>query len=469
MIWMNKAELSEKDKILLDYYNKGIELISLTELAKFLGIPRGIFYNIAKSSGCKFYKIKNINYLNSNESQNQIDLSSYFIKKYNKEHGYSDYDGYTLLSKLAKELKLTNIPFNYCNYLGIKVYDGKNKHSGHISHYIKDEDCEKLREFVNSHTVEERKSIVTKFTNNELYGCDNVFQNELIKEICNDTRIEHFGSLENSYKVQQEHLRENLLRKKGVVNVFQLNEVKEKALNTKIENWGSLENYNKHHTEATKATKLERYGDENYVNQEKIIKTNMERYGVPNTMQNKDIRNKAEETNLIKYGYRNSSSNPQVIDKIKESWSKKSKEEIAEIMKKHFHKWLFDGILFDSKWEIYYYFYLKNHNINFEMQVPFDYEFEDKKCVYFCDFHLIDTDEYVEIKGNHMVDEQGNLIEIYDNDDQNKLDCKLKCMKEHNVKIISKKEIKPFIDYFKKNCTIPIIDNRTKKINTNLC
>ena len=35
MIWMNKAELSEKDKILLDYYNKGIELISLTELANF--------------------------------------------------------------------------------------------------------------------------------------------------------------------------------------------------------------------------------------------------------------------------------------------------------------------------------------------------------------------------------------------------------------------------------------------------
>lgn len=183
MIWMNKAELSETDKILLDYYNKGIELISLTELAKFLGIPRGVFYNIAKSSWCKFYKIKNINYLDSNESQNQIDLSSYFIKKYNKEHGYSDYDGYTLLSKLAKELKLTNIPFNYCNYLGIKVYDGKNKHSGHISHYIKDEDCEKLREFVNSHTVEERKSIVTKFTNNELYGCDNVFQNELKKYV----------------------------------------------------------------------------------------------------------------------------------------------------------------------------------------------------------------------------------------------------------------------------------------------
>lgn len=57
----------------------------------------------------------------------------------------------------------------------------------------------------------------------------------------------------------------------------------------------------------------------------------------------------------------------------------------------------------------------------------------------------------------------------YPNDNQSKLDAKTKCMKEHNVKIISKKEIKPFIYYFKKNCTIPIIDNRTKKINTKLC
>lgn len=67
------------------------------------------------------------------------------------------------------------------------------------------------------------------------------------------------------------------------------------------------------------------------------------------------------------------------------------------------------------------------------------------------------------------MNKNNELKTFYESDNQSKLDTKTKCMKEHNVKIISKKEIKPFIDYFKKNCTIPIIDNRTKKINTNLC
>ena len=133
-------------------------------------------------------------------------------------------------------------------------------------------------------------------------------------------------------------------------------------------------------------------------------------------------------------------------------------------------KWLFDDIEFDSKWEIYYYFYLKNNNINFQMQVPIDYcESNGKHRIYKCDFYLIDSDEYIEIKGDYMMNENDELKVVYESDNQSKLDAKTKCMKEYNVKIISKKEIKSFIDYFKKNCTIPIIDNRIKKINTNLC
>ena len=130
-----------------------------------------------------------------------------------------------------------------------------------------------------------------------------------------------------------------------------------------------MENYNKHHTETTKATKLERYGDENYVNQEKIIKTNMERYGVPNTMQNEEIKDKAKKTSLLKYGCENPSSSEEVKEKIRNAWAEKSDDEIEEIMKKHYHKWLFNDIQFDSKWEIYYYFYLKNNNIKFKIQI----------------------------------------------------------------------------------------------------
>lgn len=125
---------------------------------------------------------------------------SYFINKYNRENGLPDYEGYILLSKLAKEI---NIPFNYCNYLDIEIFHAISKTSGHNSYYILDEDCDKLKEFVETHSTEERKSICTKFTNNLIYGCDNVFQNE---EICKNSKIERFGSLENAYKFQQEKI-----------------------------------------------------------------------------------------------------------------------------------------------------------------------------------------------------------------------------------------------------------------------
>ena len=55
-------------------------------------------------------------------------------------------------------------------------------------------------------------------------------------------------------------------------------------------------------SEAGKLTKLNRYNDENYNNVEKSKKTCLERYGVENPMQNKDIQNKSKQTCLEKYG-----------------------------------------------------------------------------------------------------------------------------------------------------------------------
>lgn len=58
----------------------------------------------------------------------------------------------------------------------------------------------------------------------------------------------------------------------------------------------------KQFSEAGKLTKLNRYNDENYNNVEKSKKTCLERYGVENPMQNKDIQNKSKQTCLEKYG-----------------------------------------------------------------------------------------------------------------------------------------------------------------------
>ena len=38
-------------------------------------------------------------------------------------------------------------------------------------------------------------------------------------------------------------------------------------------------------------------------------------------------------------------------------------------------------------------------------------------------------------------------------------------MIDNNVKILSKNEMKPYVDYFRENCKIPIINNKTNEIS----
>lgn len=51
-----------------------------------------------------------------------------------------------------------------------------------------------------------------------------------------------------------------------------------------------------------KLTKLERYGDENYSNRDQYIETNLKRYGVDNTYQREDIKEKIRKKNLKERG-----------------------------------------------------------------------------------------------------------------------------------------------------------------------
>ena len=46
--------------------------------------------------------------------------------------------------------------------------------------------------------------------------------------------------------------------------------------------------------------------------------------------------------------------------------------------------------------------------------------------------------------------------------------CLNKCMIDYNVKIISKKEIKPYVKYFKENCKIPIINAKTNQVSNKI-
>ena len=72
-----------------------------------------------------------------------------------------------------------------------------------------------------------------------------------------------------------------------------------------------------------KATKLARYGDENYTGQEKRAKTNMERYGGITPMSSEKVRAKLKQVIKDKYGVENVMHNDEVKKKVAETNKKR--------------------------------------------------------------------------------------------------------------------------------------------------
>ena len=71
--------------------------------------------------------------------------------------------------------------------------------------------------------------------------------------------------------------------------------------------------------EKTKQTKLEKYGNENYNNQEKIIATNMKRYNSPFYLGTDDCLDKTKKTNMERYGSEWVMQNDTIYQKSKQT------------------------------------------------------------------------------------------------------------------------------------------------------
>lgn len=113
-----------------------------------------------------------------------------------------------------------------------------------------------------------------------------------------------------------------------------------------------------------------------------------------------------------------------------------------------FYKYEYDNQKFSSTWEIAYYMKLKADKINFVFQ-PKDKAIEyfdenNKRHLYFPDFYLIDENQLVEIKGNNHFDKYGNPIKY----GKYNWKCKYDCMIQHNVRILTWKDIETFYRYY---------------------
>lgn len=290
------------------------------------------------------------------------------------------------------------------------------------------------------------------------------------------------------------------LEKYGYRSANRNKDVQAKRKQSLEKKYGSIENYYAHVSKESEKTKLEKYGNSHYVNREKASETNLKRYGVKSPLQNKEIaknfsdylltkdqdywdaRNeKLKQTNLEKYGKewyasteesilykkehwknnpekskqtrleRYGSYNPSDFQKkVADSWSKKSEEERADISRKRSsHRWVFDGEVFDSSWELYFYIFHKDQHHNIQRCTKL-FSYSENK-TYNPDFEI--DGELFEIKGPQFVKEDGSWQCPYDHSLDNLYEEKHQCALKNNVHIISLQEIQPIIEWVDKKYT----------------
>lgn len=144
--------------------------------------------------------------------------------------------------------------------------------------------------------------------------------------------------------------------------------------------------------------------------------------------------------------------------KNKKSWKKHNKTclkrynvkfsaQSTEIYSKITKKYIYNNIIFDSAPEIAYYIWLTDNNINFIYHpCSFKFKYQSSYHYYHVDFLLVDTNEYIEIKGPRFLSKNNVLLD-YQMKSTKFTKAKQKCMNKNNVKIISIDIYKIYMEY----------------------
>lgn len=253
----------------------------------------------------------------------------------------------------------------------------------------------------------------------------------LLCHSCNTKRIslERWGttcSLHNP--TVEKKVKDTMIKKYGVEYPAQNEKVRDKMKKTTKERYG-VEHYSSSEDYIKKVhnTCMERYGVMHHSQLEsekqKKIETCMNHFGVPYSILDKDIKEKTFNTNVKKYGV----PYPVMLNPN------------PHVGRFSFEK---DGVKFDSKWEMAYYSYLKEKNINFVFQpkIIFEYIFEGKTHKYHPDFLV--NGQLIEIKGDHFFKNDGTAQCPFDHEKDGLFQAKLECMIKNNVKILRESDLR---------------------------
>lgn len=233
---------------------------------------------------------------------------------------------------------------------------------------------------------------------------------------------------QNSKIVQEKH-DITCIKKYGVAKPQILEQTKEKAKNTCNERYG-VDSF----ICTLSKEKQSLNGQKSWLNDviERRKETCIKKYGVDSIAKDLNIRKIAQNTLFNNYGVLHNMQSKEIRDRSKKKYS-------------------YNNIMFDSSWELAYYIWLTDHNIEFEYQPEgIKYQFNNENHYYYPDFKV--NNELVEIKGDHFFDKAGNFIYPYSNDLilQEQYKAKYQCMLNNNVKIMKYNEIRTIMYYIDK-------------------
>lgn len=143
----------------------------------------------------------------------------------------------------------------------------------------------------------------------------------------------------------------------------------------------------------------------------------------------------------------------------------RTKEYWKEIRSKSHHSYFYEGLDFDSSWELAVWIYAKDHGLDIEREpIMFEYEINGKVKKYFPDFKL--NEDLIEVKGDHFF-KNGKMICPFDESLNDIYEAKHQCGLKNKVKFWTSKEMqnilkyiedkytKDYLELFKKDLSFP--------------
>lgn len=316
----------------------------------------------------------------------------------------------------------------------------------------------------------------------EKYGTENYVETDTFKTQKAETQLERYGDATYTNREQADKTFRANHDGVSFSEYTKQDFVKAEIAKTNTERYGGPSPMCSAEVRAiSKQHKLEKYGDENYTNREQAAKTKMERYGDPhyNNPEKQALTAKkyGEQYNHVlevpgvhdlgiaaiykKYGVRSVLSLPETIEKSRQTKLEeygdaeyRNQKQGRETRLRRYGResgftcrYNYFGMMFDSSWELAVWIYCIDHNIPI-IRTPFAYEYitkSGKTKHYYPDFMI--NGKLVEIKGDHLIDEDGDLKKLYTDQSDEYTDSKQEIMSILGVAVWTQKDCENHIKY----------------------